>query len=109
MRTFNSNNITREITKNYHNSFPNRKIHIKILSYGFNNIDTGYTTNMFFCFDPNHELVGFAVHYGSKKILRFYNHEGEDMGLETEMIYKPINTPKVVKKYRSKSNIRQKK
>ena len=45
---------------------------------------------MFFCFDFDHELIGFAVHYSSKKILRFYNHEGEDMGLETNMSFKPL-------------------
>ena len=89
MREFNRLYVIKEIEKNYINTF-HKKIKITNLSYGFRNDKTGNTTSMFFCFDPNHDLIGFAVHYGSKKILRFYNHEGEDMGLEFEMNFKPL-------------------
>ena len=90
MRGFNKIHIIKEIEKNYCKTFPDVNIKTTILSYGFRNDKTGSITNMFFCFDVDHELIGFAIHYGSKKILRFYNHEGEDIGLETEMDFRPL-------------------
>ena len=98
MRKFNENYVIREIEKNYNNSFPDKKIKTIILSYGFRNDKTGYITSMFFCFDPDHELIGFAIHYGLNNILRFYNYEGEDMGLEIDMLFKSVKKGKPEKR-----------
>ncbi len=98
MRRFNENYVLKEIEKNYHNSFPGKKIETIILSYKFKNDKTGYITSFFFCLDPDHELIGFAIHYGFNNILRFYNYEGEDMGLEIDMLFKSIKEYKAIKK-----------
>ena len=90
LRKFNEKYIQKEIERNYHNSFSDKKIKTIILHYGFRNDKTGNFTNMFFVFDPDHELIGFAIHYGVNNILRFYNHEGEDIGIEIDMIFKPL-------------------
>ena len=95
MREFNQLHVIKEIELNYHRIFPERRFKSTILSYGFRNDKTGNMTNMFFCFDQDHESIGFAVHYGSKKILRFYNQEGADAGLETEMVFKPTKPPEI--------------
>ena len=104
MTEFNQHYVIKEIEKNYHETFPKKKIKTTVLSYGFKNDKTKSIVNMFFCFDPDHELIGFAVNYGSKKILRFYNHEGEDMGLEFNMSFNPLKKGTVLK-----SNKRKKK
>lgn len=78
LRKFNEPYIIKEIESNYHQRFPEKRIKTTILSYGFRNDKTGNITSMFFCFDPDHELIGFAIYYGFKKILRLYNHEGGD-------------------------------
>lgn len=91
MREFNEKDVIREIEQRYHEIFPGKRIKTTILSYGFRNNKTGYITSMFFCFDPDHELIGFAVHYGTQNILRLYNHEGEDIGLKIEMVFKSHN------------------
>lgn len=102
---FNERYIIKEIESNYHKIFPIKRVKTTILSYGFRNDKTGNITSMFFCFDPDHELIGFAIYYGFKNILRFYNHEGEDVDLETNMIFKSlkegkeIEQVKVEKKY----------
>ena len=101
MREFNGFNVLKVITENYKKSFPNRKIKISILTYSFTN-EMGHSTNMFFCFDPKNTLVGHAVHYGYKKMLRFYDYEGTDVGLETNMIFKPLKVGKGVKRTKIK-------
>lgn len=96
LKEFNEMDVVKELENNYHEIFPDKNIKTIILSNGFRNDKTGYITSMFFCFDPDHELIGFAVHYGSKKILRLYNHEGEDMGLEFNMEFKSIKKGKEI-------------
>ena len=100
MRKFGKNYIFEEIVNRYIKTFPDEKINATILSYGFKNDKTENTTNMFFCFDSDHELIGFAIYYESKKILRLYNCEGEDVGIEFDMIFVPSNKGKIIKKFK---------
>ena len=88
MREFNKRYITNKIVYNYYKVFPNKNIIPTTLVYGFKNDKTEKITNMFFCFDSDHELIGFAVHFSSN-ILRLYNHEGENIGLEINMKFIP--------------------
>jgi len=59
VRKFNENYVLKEIEKNYHNSFPGKKIKTVILSYKFRNDKTGYITSIFFCFDPDYAFIGY--------------------------------------------------
>lgn len=94
MRVFNEKYVIKEVESNYSKIFPDKIIKTVIFSNGFRNDKTGHITSMFFCFDPDQGLIGFAVHYGSKKILRLYNHNGEDMGLEFDMEFKSLKKGK---------------
>lgn len=101
MREFDKFFVIKEVGRRYREIFPNDKIEITILSFGIGEDKTKPSTNMFFCLDPNRELIGFAIHYISKKILRFYNHEGEDVGLETNMKFKPLKKGKVAGRFKT--------
>jgi len=90
LREFNERYIQKAIEKNYLNSFSDKRIKTIILHNGFRNDKTGNFTNMFFVFDPDYELIGFAIHYDLNNILRIYNHEGEDMGIEIDMVFKSL-------------------
>ena len=88
MRKFNSRSISIVISKNYNKAFPDRKGKLTVFSHGImSDKSPERIANMFYCYDPNYGLMGFAIHFNDTKILRFYNHEGSDVGLETDMEY----------------------
>jgi len=93
MRNFNSHSISIVVGRNYCKAFPDRKGKITVFSHGImDDKSPERVANMFYCYDPNYGLIGFAIHFNSTKILRFYNHEGDDVGLETNMKYIPPKT-----------------
>lgn len=90
MRNFNSKSISIVVGRNYHKAFPNKSLNITVFSHGIRTDKSPERIlNAFYCYDPFCGCVGFAIHFNSTKILRFYNHEGDDAGLETNMNYVP--------------------
>ena len=98
MGNFNINRISIVVGRNYSKAFPDRKGKITIFSHGIRTDESPERIlNAFYCYDPNWGCIGWAIHLADTKILRFYNHEGSVMGLETNMVFKPINKRKIVK------------
>ena len=90
MRNFNSRSILIVVSKNYNKTFPNRQGRVTVFSHGImSDKSPERLANMFYCYDPDYGLIGFAIHFNDTKILRYYNHEGTDVGLETDMHYTP--------------------
>lgn len=96
MRKFNQQFVVDELGRIYHEDFPSKKVKATLLSYGLKDNNTGKIDNVFFCLDVSHGMIGFAVHYSSKKILRLYNHEGSDVGLVTNMTFVTDNSRKQI-------------
>ena len=89
MREFNSKSISIVVGKYYHKVFPDRNFKITVFSHGIRADESSERiTNMFYCYDSKYGLLGFAIHFASKN-LRFYNHEGVDVGMEINMKYIP--------------------
>ena len=110
MREFNSRSISIVIGKNYVKAFPNRKGKITVFSHGIKESESlKRILNAFYCYDPNYGCIGHAIHYVNTKILRFYNHEGEDMGLETNMVFKPFDISRGIKQTINFDKIKNKK
>ena len=77
------------VGKYYHTVFPDRTFKITVFSHGIKTDKSPERIlNAFYCYDAEYGLLGFAIHFASKN-LRFYNHEGADMGMEINMKYIP--------------------
>jgi len=97
LRKFNKLYVLTEILNNYNKTFPEvGLIPTVVASYGFGKKGDKDFFDIFVCMNTNGIVVGFAVYFVSKNILRFYDHEGSDIGLETDMEYVPIKKGKYV-------------
>lgn len=103
MKIFNENYVSEVLQGIFREAFPNspKQVKVNLLTYGIKTKKTGEKSALFLCIHNEYGLVGFAVFFGSKKILRFYNHEGENVWLETERQFKPIKKGTVMKKVES--------
>ncbi len=97
MRDFNKLYVLTEVLNNYYKSFPDvENIPAVVSSYGYRDKTGKDFHDVFICIDSNNLVIGFAMYYVSKNILRYYDYEGSDAGLETGMKYVPIKKGKII-------------
>jgi len=97
LRRFNKSHVLVEVLNNYYKLFPEvKKIPVVVASYGFGDKTGKDFFDIFVCITANNVVIGFAIYYTLKSILRFYDYEGSDVGLETDMKYVPMKKGKIM-------------